>query len=121
VGAKEALRQAVVFQRAEEQQAPQRGVFTVAPQDVLRNRGKNFAGVTLGPQFAFELAASARGPALVVDDGPVESFLAREMPEDKGLVHPCPLGDLARGRPLKPLPREQLRGHLHDLLAPIRR
>ena len=59
--------------------------------------------------------------ALVVDDRPVQAFLAWEVTEDDGLVDPGTLRDLPRGGAFEALAGEQLLRHLNDLLAAVHR
>lgn len=117
VSAKEAPRQAMILERREEQEASERTVLGVAAQEVFRNRRENLPVVLVRPEPLAKLGVPPCAPAHVVNDGPVEVFLVREVPEDDGFVHPSSLGDLTRSRSLKTLARKHAHGHPEDLGA----
>ena len=116
------MRQAVVLERAEKQQAAQAGVSSIVLENVSGDRREDLSIVApLALELALEITMLLRPVALVFQNGPVEVFLPRKMPEDNGLVHMSPLSNMPRRCPFEALLRKQLHGGLHDLPATLLR
>ena len=114
-------RQVVALERRPQHQPLEIGVAAVVLEDLQRQLQDEGLVVLLGHRAPehLERAVDPLLPRLVIQDGGVEVFLRREVPEDDAFADTGRLGDRLGGRAAEAVGREQMERRLDQLLAPL--